>query len=500
MAGLHDMIYTESGENLLADIIAKEATLDITKIVVGKGYVPEGKNIAQMEAIVDPVVELPIKKKEKTEERSEIIIGTEFNNVTVQEGFHYRELGVYAKGVYPDGSESEETLYIYGNSGDSAEYIPAHSGSVVVEKRIDVIVYVGGKTNVSLEVAEAFYTTKEELAEAVQKLESETVPITQKGEAGGVAELDDNGKVPSAQLPSYVDDVLEYDTAAAFPATGESGKIYVDTTTNLTYRWSGSGYVEISKSLALGETASTAFRGDRGKQAYDNAAQAVERLNGIINETTIQVAQETGFLSEHGDVGEMLNKILQEAMRAEKRHETNKANPHAVTKAQVGLGNVDNTSDAAKPISTATQTALNGKAASSHNHSAANITSGTLPLTRGGTGQTTLAGLKSALGVHAASSSGGWTYAKFSNDFAIAFYTKYQSFSFPSTMTGGRWGNVRIPASPLTAVYGGCASIFNGTSSITANFTSATELYYSWASSETSVSGTLGVLLFGMME
>lgn len=297
MAGLHDMIYTESGENLLADIIAKEATLDITKIVVGKGYVPEGKNIAQMEAIVDPVVELPIKKKEKTEERSEIIIGTEFNNVTVQEGFHYRELGVYAKGVYPDGSESEETLYIYGNSGDSAEYIPAHSGSVVVEKRIDVIVYVGGKTNVSLEVAEAFYTTKEELEEAVQKLESETIPITQKGAAGGVAELDDNGKVPSAQLPSYVDDVLEYDAVADFPATGESGKIYVDAATNLTYRWSGSGYVEISQSLALGETASTAFRGDHGKQAYDNAAQALELFNSIMDEETIQLAQELGFLS-----------------------------------------------------------------------------------------------------------------------------------------------------------------------------------------------------------
>ena len=62
----------------------------------------------------------------------------------------------------------------------------------------------------------------------------------------------------------------------------------------------------------------------------------------------------------------------------------------SLTKADVGLGNVDNTSDANKPISTATQTALNGKANTSHTHAAGDITSGTLAVARGGTGQTTL--------------------------------------------------------------------------------------------------------------
>lgn len=92
------------------------------------------------------------------------------------------------------------------------------------------------------------------------------------GSAGGVATLDTEGKVPSSQLPSYVDDVVEYSSQSAFPATGETGKIYVATDTNKTYRWSGSAYVEISASLALGETSSTAYRGDRGKTAYDHAA------------------------------------------------------------------------------------------------------------------------------------------------------------------------------------------------------------------------------------
>lgn len=94
----------------------------------------------------------------------------------------------------------------------------------------------------------------------------------QKGATGGLAELDTSGKVPSSQLPSYVDDVLEYDGKANFPTAGETGKIYVDTSANITYRWSGSTYVEIGSSLALGETSSTAFRGDYGKIAYDHAS------------------------------------------------------------------------------------------------------------------------------------------------------------------------------------------------------------------------------------
>jgi len=77
------------------------------------------------------------------------------------------------------------------------------------------------------------------------------------------------GKIPSNQLPSFVDDVLEFANLAAFPLTGEAGKIYVALDTNLTYRWGGSTYVEISQSLALGETEFTAFRGDLGKEAYD---------------------------------------------------------------------------------------------------------------------------------------------------------------------------------------------------------------------------------------
>lgn len=134
--------------------------------------------------------------------------------------------------------------------------------------------------------------------------------------SGSFASLVD-GKVPAAQLPSFVDDVLEYATASAFPVAGEAGKIYLALDTNLTYRWSGSGYVEISASLALGETSSTAYRGDRGKIAYDHS-------------------QTTG-------------------------------NPHGTSKADLGLGNVDNTSDTTKftsPIFTGGVATVRGTAGS----------------------------------------------------------------------------------------------------------------------------------------
>ena len=124
------------------------------------------------------------------------------------------------------------------------------------------------------------------------------VKRTEMGAASGVATLGTDGKVPSSQLPSYVDDVLEYAKLSSFPSTGESGKIYVAQDTNKTYRWSGSTYVEISPSIVIGTTTGTAADGK------------------VVND-----------------------------------HINNTSNPHGVTKAQVGLGSVVNTGDSATPVS-----------------------------------------------------------------------------------------------------------------------------------------------------
>lgn len=220
--------------------------------------------------------------------------------------------------------------------------------------------------------------------------------IDSKGAPNGLASLNESGIIPSAQLPSYVDDVIEVDTFSNLPGTGESGKIYIVQDTNLTYRWSGTGYVEISKSLALGETSSTAYPGDKGKATTDKLNKTSDKV--VVGPTTVNpstdkivLKYQTHFTSTNSDnedshtinaattsqAGVMssadktkLNGLKDQAGITSdidavqtnlETHINNKSNPHEVTKDQVGLGNVDNTSDANKPISTATQTALNGK-------------------------------------------------------------------------------------------------------------------------------------------
>lgn len=129
-----------------------------------------------------------------------------------------------------------------------------------------------------------------------------------KGVANGYAELDSNGHVPASQLPSYVDDVIEFASQAEFPGTGETGKIYITQDTNKTYRWSGSAYVEISASLALGETSATAYRGDRGKTAYEHSqtdhAPSNAQKNSDITKAEIE-AKLTGTITTHTHTGLM---------------------------------------------------------------------------------------------------------------------------------------------------------------------------------------------------
>lgn len=220
--------------------------------------------------------------------------------------------------------------------------------------------------------------------------------INSKGAPNGLASLNESGIIPSAQLPSYVDDVIEVDTFSNLPGTGESGKIYIVQDTNLTYRWSGTDYVEISKSLALGETSSTAYPGDKGKATTDKLNRIPDKLitdtvnvnqsttEAVLNFTTYrQEAQQIGrntltitsATTSQAGLMSSSDKTKLDGLKDQagitsdidavqtnlETHINNKSNPHEVTKDQVGLGNVDNTSDANKPISNATQTALNGK-------------------------------------------------------------------------------------------------------------------------------------------
>lgn len=174
------------------------------------------------------------------------------------------------------------------------------------------------------------------LSEAANKAQS---VISMIASANGLATLDGTGKVPSSQLPSFVDDVIEgyysdgkfYSTKSGSTysgeITGETGKIYTDLNTDTTYRWSGTVYTQIKGDLALGETDSTAYRGDRGKTAYDHSQTAHAPVNAekntIVNikkngtvitpdanravdiavpVKTSELTNDSGFITEHPDV------------------------------------------------------------------------------------------------------------------------------------------------------------------------------------------------------
>ena len=148
------------------------------------------------------------------------------------------------------------------------------------------------------------------VAGALDQLAANKISSSQKGAANGVAPLNGSSKIDATYLPAYVDDVLEFANLAAFPVTGSTGILYLALDTNKIYRWSGSTYVEVSQ--------------------------------GITDHTLLS------------NIGTNTHANID-------THIASTANPHSVTKAQVGLGNVDNTSDINKPISTATQNALNLK-------------------------------------------------------------------------------------------------------------------------------------------
>lgn len=110
------------------------------------------------------------------------------------------------------------------------------------------------RTNLGL--GSAATTASTAYATAAQGTKADNaIPASEKGSNNGVATLDGTGKVPAGQLPSFVDDVVEYANFAAFPGTGETGKLYVDQAQGDVYRWSGSAYVQINDAVSSADQA-----------------------------------------------------------------------------------------------------------------------------------------------------------------------------------------------------------------------------------------------------
>ena len=129
------------------------------------------------------------------------------------------------------------------------------------------------------------YATKQEVSAG--KLDYTPENIANKGKANGYASLGGDGKVPADQLPSYVDDVLEFASKSNFPSTGEKGKIYVDLSTENIFRWSGSAYVEISPSL-ITQTDIKKLQGIEDGAEKNNVTQAmIDSWNKKISESDV---------------------------------------------------------------------------------------------------------------------------------------------------------------------------------------------------------------------
>ena len=205
--------------------------------------------------------------------------------------------------------------------------------------------------------------------------------VANKNQANGYAGLDGSGKVPSAQLPSYVDDVIEAANLAGFPGTGEAGKIYVALDTGKIYRWSGSAYVEISPSPGSTDSVPEGSTNLYHTSARASAAAPVQSVAGRTGAVTLTKSDVgLGSVDNTSDTSKPVSTAQQAALDLKANlaspnltgtptaptatagtnttqiattafvttHTSRTDNPHSVTKAQVGLGNVDNTADSAK--------------------------------------------------------------------------------------------------------------------------------------------------------
>lgn len=194
---------TENGRLLLAHAQAG-AVLIPTKIVLGSGNIPAGQTPASMTAVVTPVKELAVNKKEAVPD-GKYVIGGVYNNADISEAFYFRELAVFMRAEYRDATGAvtqtvPEVLYSYGNSGTTADYMPAYSTSTVVEKQIDLVVWVGNTATVDLTIESGVYLTRETLDQVLVDFVSKeeldalmvmTDPSTQKKYRWGVS----NGSV-----------------------------------------------------------------------------------------------------------------------------------------------------------------------------------------------------------------------------------------------------------------------------------------------------------------
>lgn len=157
MAAFINNDITAAGLIVLAKGAAGEK-INYTRIVLGDGYLEEGQTPRSLTEVVSPKASIDITKL-KVNTDGTVAVGGVFTNDQTNEGFFYRELGLYAEDPDPDVGE---VLYCYGNCGDLAEWIPPTGGATIVEKTIDIVTVIGTATNVTAYIPADAYATKQD--------------------------------------------------------------------------------------------------------------------------------------------------------------------------------------------------------------------------------------------------------------------------------------------------------------------------------------------------
>ena len=188
MATFSNNAITDNGRVLLSHV-QMGAVFTPTKIIMGSGSLPVGTTVRTITAVIVPEQTLTISKKKRANDGT-VRIGGVYSNQTVTTGFYFRELGLYAKAVYPDGQEIPEVLYSYGNAGSTADYMPAYTSGQPVEREIDLVVYIGNDATVNLTIESGIYITQSQLDEALSDAggglvvieEGQDIPLEQRKE------------------------------------------------------------------------------------------------------------------------------------------------------------------------------------------------------------------------------------------------------------------------------------------------------------------------------
>lgn len=189
MANFQNNAITDNGRALLSHV-QMGAVFTPTKIVLGSGYMPAGKTPRTMTAVQSAVATLSLSKKERTND-GKFIVGGVYSNQQITEQWYFRELGLYAKAVYPaEGDQPEvevpEVLYSYGNAGDTAELMPAYGTGTLVERQIDIVIYIGNDAQVDLTLESSIYISMTQLEQYLTNQEyvtqTDVTNILQEGD------------------------------------------------------------------------------------------------------------------------------------------------------------------------------------------------------------------------------------------------------------------------------------------------------------------------------